>query len=280
MKTLERITQNADKLTRSQQAIAAYVWEHMDSIAFSNLETLSQQIGVSTTTVIRFSRAIGFSGFSDMQSAVQNEIQQKSSLPERLDSIGDGSRNQLLKDTFEIDQENIRLTLAAQSDDTVKRAVDLMSQANSVYILGMRSSFSVAYYMASRLGEIKKNVRFIQSTGMLYPEEIVGAEEGDVCLTYLFPRYSKAATNILHWLRSRGVKVILITALNYEAIQSYGDIILPCAIRSASYKNSLTAPICLSNYLAAELARQNYEEAREILSRTESVLSSGYYLGF
>ena len=279
MKILERLTQNADKLTRSQQAIAAYMWEHMDSIAFSNLETLSHQIGVSTTTVIRFSRAIGFAGFSDMQSAVQNEIQQKSSLPERLDSMGDESANQLLKESFNTDQENIRQTLAAQNDGDLKRAVDWMSQASCVYILGMRSSFSVAYYMASRLGEIKRNVRFIQSTGMLYPEEIVGAEEGDICLAYLFPRYSKAATNILRWLRSRGVRVILITSMNHDAIQAYGDVILPCAIRSTSYKNSLAAPICLSNYLAAELARQNYQEAREILSRTESVLSGGYYLG-
>ena len=45
------------------------------------------------------------------------------------------------------------------------------------------------------------------------------------------------------------------------------------------YKNSLTAPICLTNYLVAEFARQNYEESKEVLSRTESVLSSGYYLG-
>ena len=276
MKFLERLSQNADLFTRSQQAIASYMRDNMESIAFSNLETLSRQIGVSTTTVIRFSRAIGYSGFSDMQSAVQNEIQQKSSLPERLDSIGTESSNQLLKDAFEIDHENIQLTLAAQNDADLRQAVDWVSHSNCVYILGMRSSFSVAYYMASRLGEIKKNVRFIQSTGMLYPEEIVGAESGDICIAYLFPRYSKAATNILRWIRSRGVKVILITSMNYAAVQSYGDVILPCAIRSASYKNSLTAPVCLTNYLVAEFARQNYEEAKEVLSRTESVLSSGY----
>ena len=142
----------------------------------------------------------------------------------------------------------------------------------------MRSSFSVAYYMASRLGEIKKNVRLIQSTGMLYPEEIVAVEPGDVCIAYLFPRYSRTATGILQWLRERGVKVVLITSLNYSGIQSFGDVVLPCAIQSASYKNSLTAPICLTNYLVVEFARRNYEEAREVLSRTESILSSGYYL--
>ena len=121
MKFLERLSQNADSFTRSQQAVAAFMRDHMEAIAFSNLEALAHQIGVSTTTVIRFSRAIGYSGFSAMQTAVQNELQQKTSLPERLDGIGQGSSNQLLKDSFEMDLENIRATLAAQNDQDLSR---------------------------------------------------------------------------------------------------------------------------------------------------------------
>ena len=279
MKFLERLSRYEEEFTRSQQAIAAYMREHVESIAFSNLETLSHQIGVSTTTVIRFSRTIGYSGFSDMQAAVQEEIQQKAALPERLEGLGQGSSNQMLMAAFEMDMDNLRMTLAAQNDADLQKAADWVTGAGSIYVLGMRSSFSVAYYMATRLGEIKKNVRFIQSTGMLYPEEIVGAEPGDVCIAYLFPRYSRTATGILQWMRERGVKVILITSMNSAGVQSFGDLVLPCAIQSASYKNSLTAPICLTNYLVAEFARRNYEEAREVLSRTESILNSGYYLG-
>ena len=62
MRFLERLSQYAGDFTRSQQAIAAHMRENMESIAFSNLETLAHQIGVSTTTVIRFSRAIGAVG--------------------------------------------------------------------------------------------------------------------------------------------------------------------------------------------------------------------------
>lgn len=45
--------------------------------------------------------------------------------------------------------------------------------------------------MASRLSEIRENIHLIQSVGMLYPEEIVSAKEGDICIAYMFPRYSK-----------------------------------------------------------------------------------------
>lgn len=279
MRFLEKLTDSNSCFTLSQRAIASYMQEYVDSIAFCTLETLASKIGVSTTTIIRFSRAIGYSGFADMQQAVKNEIQSKSALPERLDSMDKVSGNELLKESFGMDEENIRLTLAAQNDDDLQKAVHWICGASKVYILGMRSSFSLAYYMASRLGEIKRNVHFIQSTGMLYPEEIVGAEKDDVCIAYFFPRYSKTASNILSWLKNRGVKIILFTSLNNLAVRGYGDINLPCALKSVSYKNSLTAPICLTNYLVAELAKQNYEEAREVLSRTEDILSIGYYLG-
>lgn len=270
---------NEESFTRSQHTVASYLREHMESIAFSNLETLAGSIGVSTTTVIRFARAIGYNGFSEMQNAVQNELQQKMSLPDRLEGMVYENSNQVLKESFETDMENIRLTMAAQNDEDLRLVAEWVANADNMYILGMRSSFSIAYYMASRLGEIKRNVRLIQSTGMLYPEEIVGADVGDVCIAYLFPRYSKTTANILQWLRVRGVKIIIITAMNYSTVQQFGDIILPCSIQSTSYKNSLTAPVCLTNYLLVEFVRKNYSEAKEVLARTESILNRGYYLG-
>jgi DNA-binding MurR/RpiR family transcriptional regulator len=275
----ENLSNASGSFTLSQKVIAGYMLDHIESIAFSNLEAISNKIGVSTTTVIRFSRALGYDGFSDMQKAVKYELQHKSALPDRLSALRNDCENDLLVRSFSIDQENISQTLAAQKDEDLRAAVDWIINSRCTFILGMRSSYAIAHYMASRLGEIKKNVRFIQSTGMLYPEEIVGAEPVDVCIAYLFPRYSKIATNILGWLRSRGIRVILITALSATAVEAYGDIVLRCAIRSISYKNSLTAPLCLTNYLVAELARKNYDEAKEVLSRTEDILSSGYYLG-
>ena len=49
----------------------------MRDIAFSTLEELAEKIGVSTTTVIRFARALDYSGFSEMQDSIKKEIQTK-----------------------------------------------------------------------------------------------------------------------------------------------------------------------------------------------------------
>lgn len=268
-----------DRLTHSQKIVANYVRENYEEIAFSTLEELSAKIGVSTTTVIRFARELGYSGFSEMQDGIKKEIQTKSSLPDRLERAAVTAGNDLLSDAFSTDIKNIQETLAGLRSDDLSRAIELISGAKSIYVLGMRSSFSLAHYMVSRLGEIKRNVHFIQTTGLVYPEEIVNADEGDVCIAYVFPRYSKIGINIIAWMRSHGVKVVLFTSSNDLPVRSYGDVCFNCATRSVSCKNSLTAPMCLTNYLVAELALKNYDEAHEVLSRTEEILSTGFYLG-
>lgn len=276
---LTNLNQHFDSFTHSQKLTANYLTDHMTEFAFSTLESLAEKIDVSTTTVIRFSRALGYKGFSEMQRDIQAELKQKESLPGRLADMPPISDNHLLRESFENDMKNIRKTLEVQRDEDLKKAVEIISGAKNIYVLGMRSSFAVAHYMASQLGEIKKHVNLIQSIGMIYPEEIVGAGEGDVCIAYLFPRYSKVAATMITWLREHGAKVVLITSMNYGAVSGYGDVILPCAISSVTYKNSFAAPLCLTNYMIAALAKQNYEEAKDVLSRTESILAQGYYLG-
>lgn len=277
---LYEISQKFDTLTQSQKTVANYVMENINNIAFNTLDDLAMKIGVSTTTIIRFARMLGYNGYSDMQQDIQNNIKGNVSLPERLsESASNLKRDQLLLDSFQNDVDNINLTLAGLSEDTLKTATRTIIEGKTVYVLGLRSSFSLAHYMALRLSQIRENVHLIQAIGMTYPEETVGAKVGDVCIVYMFPRYSKMVANIVMWLKKRGVKIILITSPNYSAVKSYGDIILPCSVKSISFKNSFVAPMCLSNYLVAAIAIENYSGAMDVLAQTEEVLSQGYYLG-
>lgn len=275
-----RLTDNFSEFTNSQKSVANYLIDNQDSIAFCTLEDLASRIGVSTTTVIRFSRALGYKGYSEMQKDIQSNIKNKVALPERLTkSDTQIPNNQLLQESFTLDIQNIQKTMAAQKDEDLEDTIQSLSKARRIYILGMRSSFAIAHYFTSRIGEIKENVKLIQSTGMIYPEEIIEAGEGDVCVAFMFPRYSKMVAASLSWMKNEGVKIILITSLNAAAVSGYGHIILPCSISSNYFKNSLAAPLCLTNFLTAALAEYNVDESRQVLQKIESLLSQGFYLG-
>ena len=73
--------------------------------------------------------------------------------------------------------------------------------------------------------------------------------------------------------------VVLITSQSHVAVDSYGDIILPCNVNGISFKNSFVAPMCLINYIAAAVALNDYDGAMKNLKQTEEILGQGYYLG-
>ena len=202
------------------------------------LEKLAAKAGVSTTTVIRFSPPLGYSGYSEMQEDIKKEIQTKGSLPDRLERAAAVSDNDLLSDTFTTDINNLNQTFAGLQPDELEAAIRLISGAKNIYVLGMRSSFSLAHYMVSRLGEIKKNVHFVQLTGLIYPEEIVSADVGDVCIAYIFALFRRGHQHPA-WMRSRGVKIVLIVQQQSPRAQLRRYLL---AARSAACKNSLTAP--------------------------------------
>ena len=121
---------------------------------------------------------------------IQSNLKNKIRLPERLnESMSRMPQDELLRESFQNDITNIEETLKSLDMADLQDAVGRMIGAEHVYIIGLRGSFALAHYTASRLGQIRKNVRLVQSVGMLYPEELISAGPKDVCIAFLFPRY-------------------------------------------------------------------------------------------
>lgn len=267
-------------LTNTQKQVADFMLEHPDVIAFKRLEELSMMIGVSTTSVIRFARSIGYKGYADMQQDIQQSIVGKASLPDRLiDAVKSTKQDQLLIDSFKRDIDNIASTLHLLSEDDLAKAVSSIIAAQNIYVLGTRGNFSVAHYLGYRLSQIKRGVHLVSGLSMDYPEEIASIRRGDVCIAFLTPRYSRMTANLVAWMKKRGVMIILFTKEGSSEINLYGDIILPCRTDGISYKSSLIALFAVCNYILAAVVPQNHDESMEVLAQTEELLGQGFFLG-
>ena len=267
-------------LTNTQKQVADFMLEHPDVIAFKRLEELAMMIGVSTTSVIRFARSIGYKGYADMQQDIQQSIVGKASLPDRLiDAVKSTKQDQLLIDSFKRDIDNIASTLHLLSENDLAKAVSSIIAAQNIYVLGTRGNFSVAHYLGYRLSQIKRGVHLVSGLSMDYPEEIASIRRGDVCIAFLTPRYSRMTANLVAWMKKRGVMIILFTKEGSSEINLYGDIILPCRTDGISYKSSLIALFAVCNYILAAVVPQNHDESMEVLAQTEELLGQGFFLG-
>lgn len=159
------------------------------------------------------------------------------------------------------------------------RALKLMQQAHHLYLLGLRSSFTLAYYLHTRLCQVRQEVRLIHTTGLEYPEELVGITAGDVVVAFLFPHYSKIHSKSHRvgpepWGQGdsdRGRKPRCAGGLCRCAA--------PCFVRGVEQKVSLVAPLALAEYLAEELAARNPAQSQRCCQEAEQLLIKSYELG-
>src|SRR5919106_4044439 len=67
------ISERFDEFSRSQKDVARYIVDHLDEAAFQTAEELARRADTSSSTVVRFSQALGFEGYPELQQAAIEE---------------------------------------------------------------------------------------------------------------------------------------------------------------------------------------------------------------
>src|SRR2546423_837325 len=67
------ITERFDEFSRSQKDVARYIVDHLDEAAFLTAEELARRASTSSSTVVRFSQALGFEGYPELQQSAIEE---------------------------------------------------------------------------------------------------------------------------------------------------------------------------------------------------------------
>src|SRR5919198_499558 len=67
-----------DEFSRSQKDVARYIVDHLEEAAFQTAEELARRADTSSSTVVRFSQALGFDGFPELQDAARDEYRRRS----------------------------------------------------------------------------------------------------------------------------------------------------------------------------------------------------------
>ena len=281
-KIIGNIQSKYNVYTKKQKIIADFIMENYAIVPFETLDEIAGRVGVSTTSLIRFARVLGYKDYTDLKKSIQESIKVKVSLPARLSEVVQQEDNldDLLKKCGRNVIKNVKATIGYQKQEDLKKAVELICNSESVYVLGLRSCFAPAFYLSVVLSQAKKSVHLIQGIASTYPEEIINIKENDVIVVFSFPRFYKETLNLTHFIKRRGGKVILITSTNNESVKQYGDVLIPCATESISFKDSFAAVFFIIDYIVASVVASNKSDGMRVTASIEEILSQNYFIGF
>ena len=270
---LNEIKERMPTFSKGQKLISAYILENYDKAAYMTAAKLGSIVKVSESTVVRFAIELGFEGYPEFQHCLQEIVRTKLTSFQRIEVtnslIGDGD---VLNKVLLADAEKIKRTLEEIDRGAFDEAIERIVSSRTVYIVGVRSSASLASFLSHNLGMIFDNVRLVQPlSGSEMFEQIVNIGQGDTMIAISFPRYSKKIINAVDYAKNNGANVIAITDSAASPIATPADQILVARSDMASFVDSLVAPLSIINAIVVAVSRKKQDELTVRLRRLEEI---------
>jgi DNA-binding MurR/RpiR family transcriptional regulator len=245
----ERLRFVQDELSASQLRVARFLLAQPQQGGSLAAVRIGQAVGVSESTVVRLALRLGYDGFPEMQDDIARSV--------GPDAATEKPKNVATPETIEsmlaTDVRNLTQTVAQLDSATIASAVDLLEEAATIYVVGFRTSFSLAYLASFLLRQLHPSTVLLDDSGGALPEGLATMKPGDVLLAVSFPRYIRKTVQAVDFAVEQGVRTIALTDSFLSPI-SKADVLIAVQHYSPSFFNSNVAATAVINSIAAELA--------------------------
>jgi DNA-binding MurR/RpiR family transcriptional regulator len=248
-----------DEFSRSQKDVAQYIVDHLDEAAFQTAEELARRANTSSSTVVRFSQALGFEGFPELQQAARDEYR-------RL--VGGGGL--VLNGTdsvtataplFSLDHTEFEAALAADHvnvEDTahklrrsdVEAAIDAIVSAEKVLIAGTDQMAFFASYLRHLLMLLDLRAEIVASPSQEALGRLSRIDASTLVVGLSAGRPHPLITRTMKLARHRKAPTLAITDATLSEVARLARIRLYYSSNTPAFVRSHTALLSLIQALA------------------------------
>jgi DNA-binding MurR/RpiR family transcriptional regulator len=242
-----------DEFSRSQKDVAQYIVDHLDETAFQTAEELARRASTSSSTVVRFSQALGFEGFPELQQAARDEYRRRPA----------GSADQLGATTplFSLDHTEFEAALAADHvnvEDTAHKvsrsevvaAIDAIVSAEKVLIAGTDQMAFFASYLRHLLMLLDLRAEIVASPSQEALGRLSRIDETTLVIGLSAGRPHPLITRTMKLARHRKAATLAITDATLSEVARLARIRLYYSSNTPAFVRSHTALLSLIQALA------------------------------
>lgn len=268
------IRDNFEELTRTERQLANVLLENYPVSCLGSITALAENANVSTPTVLRMVKKIGFKGFPDFQTMVHSELEDRISSPiTKYNRWSETASDGHILNTFaDAVMDNMRQSLMQLDPSMFDAVVDILAdQDRSLHIVGGRISHSLADYFFTHMQVARRNVIRVASNSNTWPHYVMNMQKDDVLLVFDVRRYEHSIINLTQMARSRGVKVILFTDQWGSPAAKNAQYVFNLRIEVPSPWDSSVVQLFVLEALIAAVQAQTWERTRDRMSELEQL---------
>jgi DNA-binding MurR/RpiR family transcriptional regulator len=246
------ITARFDDFSRSQKDVAQYIVDHLDEAAFQTAEELARRASTSSSTVVRFSQALGFEGFPELQQAAREEYRRRPA---------EGAGATVAAPLFSLDQTEFETALATDhvnveetarklSRSEMEAAVEAIASAEKVLIAGTDQMAFFASYLRHLLMLLDIRAEVVASPSQEALGRLSRIDETTLVIGLSAGRPHPLIARTMKLARHRKAPTLAITDATLSEVARLARIRLYYSSNSPAYVRSHVALLSLVQALA------------------------------
>ena len=164
MSCILKINNIYDNMTDVDKKIANYINENKELITKLSVSELAQNANVSSASIVRFSRKLGYSGFGELKIEIAKDLTLKSNDYSYIVKDSDAGINSIVNNITNKTIETINNITKLNELDTIEKFIEEIINAKNVYVFGVGGSALVALDLQQKLLRINKpTITFLDS---------------------------------------------------------------------------------------------------------------------
>ncbi len=272
------IDDNYDNLSKTHKKLADYVKENIHTVPFLTIGELGDKSGVSLASITRFTKELGFAGYTEFQKNVTRLIQ-KDVIPmkEIKNSILSEEDDSILKRTIDLNINALNNFYTEELEKNYNDSISMIKDCRKLFIMASRSSYTVGYYLYFMLRGFIENVELLTSGTDDISNRIAYVQKEDCLISISYARYTKSTYDITSYFHDLGCNIIAITDSYTAPIALKATRVL--LAKNAADTYSFVTAITLANSLVTSLGRLDKKDTLEKLARQDKIaLEKDIYL--
>lgn len=267
-----------DSLPKQERLAASFVLDHPQEIAVMSMREQASLAGVPPSTMTRLAKRLGLDGFDQLRAVFVNAARAQgheygsrvTGLVEMKRKMGEAS---LVMDMVNTLNSHTQKLCQQDNLDAIVRAAHMLASARTIYCLGLRSSFPVAFHFAHVASYFQDNVRLIEGAGESGVMSLMGnLGPKDVLLTCSLSPYARRTIALSRYLAQEKVKVITITDNDSSPVARLASETILVHKHTTSFFDMLTPAFLVAELLVALLAASSRQDVRKLVNNTEEKL--------
>jgi DNA-binding MurR/RpiR family transcriptional regulator len=243
------ISERFDEFSRSQKDVARYIVDHLDEAAFQTAEELARRANTSSSTVVRFSQALGFEGYPELQQAAIEEYRSRAPDQNGAGQLFDFDHSEF-ESSLAADHGNVEDTARNLTREQVEACVSALGSAHRVMIVGVDQMAFFASYLRHLLALLDIRAEVVASPRQDSITRLGRVDEDTLVIAFSAGRAHPLVVRAMKLARHRRARTLSISDATLSEVGEHAELTLYYSSNSPSFTRSNAALLGVVQALA------------------------------